>query len=922
MERHAPRGAGCRSDIPPYLSVPARNNNEKGHYVRVVFDPWLDGQEPLPDPKSSVGEVLAGPAGMLALLEARLGLTGSYPGPVVRVGQYQSALQATDDGNRFYTTSFRADPFAVAETLLAWRDELVEAGWNGEATPPDSPRLRDLAAVERQATDTLEPGFSDRLRVVDRVLGTRAHGIKEVRLQEPPETFSSVWQSILAQLPTVNLDPPEGAAPNTDLGRLQAALKGGGPFHPKGDGTVVVLTAVEEDTLAEALARLLHGEGESKYWPSLRTMVVAGQRGEALDSALSGAGLPAIGNSENAPWRSPLQVLPLYLALLWSPLEPDRLLQWLTHPVSPIPRRLANRLADAVANRPGFDGAPWQHAIVDARDNGGIAAATIDEVLDTWLSFPGYDPRAGAPIADIVERTHRVNQWAGIQAGREDLDEDLRTLFGKAAAQAGELLATLEALTGSEAEHLPRLQLERLLDRIAGRGAGHPGRQAELGAIAQCSEPGALLFPVERVLWWDFSGPVSAPRSRWTDAEREQLAAHGVTLEADAVILGRQDRGWQRAVYAASEQLLLVMPGARRGEPDTPHPLWPHIRALSNGELPVIDIDDELRNGPAQLPLPLENVAARTLPEPSRWWQLAGNDGLAARKYESFSSLRTFVDAPHAWVLHYRARLRPGDLSEVVDARTLKGNIAHRLIEWLFHDETLDWRAVSRTDLLDWVEDRYRLLLTQEGASLLQPGQAAEREALRDTLREALWALISELRDAGVKEVSTEVPVEGRFQNGALQGYIDLIARTPSGSACVIDVKWGGGKWRAKELRENRALQLATYAELYRQREGVWPEVAFFIVSEPRFYAPTRSFFRHARAVAPDDEEENLASLWRAFVETWQWRRKQLDDGWIEVPVSGTDLDAGAEPPEGAYQPDPSPRPTAYDKLTGWEPNT
>ena len=859
---------------------------------------------------------------MLAILESRLGQTGSYPAPVVRIGQYQSALQEADDGNRFYTASFGADPFAVAETLLAWRDELIEAGWDGEAAPTDSRRVQDLAAVERAADGILAPGFADRLRTVDRVMETRAHGIDAVHLCEPAETLSSTWRSVLAQLPTVTLDPPEGAPPGTDLARLQEGLKGGEPFRPKGDGTVIVFTAAEEDTLAEALAQLLHTSAQTDHWPTLKTMVITGQRGDVLDSALIGAGLPAIGSSENAPWRSPLQVLPLYLALLWEPLEPDRLLQWLTHPVSPLPRGLANRLADAVSNRPGVGGTPWQHAIADARDNSDTEAAVIDEALDIWLSFPGHDPRTGSPIADIAERTHRVNQWAGTQAGREDLSDDLRALFSKAAAQARELLDTLEALPESENEHLPRLQLERLLDRISGRGTGHPGRQAELGAVGQCSAPEALLFPVDRVLWWDFSGSASAPGSPWTDSEREQLAAHGAKMVPDEDVIAQQNRGWQRPIYAASKQLILTMPGAHRGEPDTPHPMWSRIRALTNDGLPELDIDGELRNGPAQLPLPLKPVPKRELPEPSRWWQLSEDSGLAARDHESFSSLQTFIDTPHAWVLQYRARLRPSDLAEVVDERSLKGNLAHRLIEWLFQDEALDWQNVAQPELMEWVETQYPPLLYQEGANLLQPGKAAEREELLEILREGLWRLVSELRDAGVTKVRTEVPIEGRFQDGALRGYIDLIAYTGSGRACVIDIKWGGGKWRAAELRENRALQLATYAELYRQQEGTWPEVAFFIVSEALFYAPSRSFFRYAHAVPPEDEGENLASLWNAFVETWQWRRAQFDAGWVEVPVPGTDPEAAAVPPERAYAPNPSPWRTAYDTLTGWEPNT
>jgi hypothetical protein len=48
----------------------------------------------------------------------------------------------------FFEKSFAADRFATAEALLAWRDELLLAGWKFALSDAMPARLHDLARVE------------------------------------------------------------------------------------------------------------------------------------------------------------------------------------------------------------------------------------------------------------------------------------------------------------------------------------------------------------------------------------------------------------------------------------------------------------------------------------------------------------------------------------------------------------------------------------------------------------------------------------------------------------------------------------------------------------------------------------------------------------------------------------------------------
>lgn len=139
------------------------------------------------------------------------------------------------------------------------------------------------------------------------------------------------------------------------------------------------------------------------------------------------------------------------------------------------------------------------------------------------------------------------------------------------------------------------------------------------------------------------------------------------------------------------------------------------------------------------------------------------------------------------------------------------------------------------------------------------------------------------------------------------------------GDEAVIDLKWGGSRYRATELRANRALQLALYAWLRRQQQR-WPAQAFFILEEGCLLAHNAHYFPRARVCPPLEDNATTAGLWQQFEAAYQWRRAQLDAGQIEVTVTGTLPDEQSKTPEKALTiPETSDRFNDYACLTGWE---
>ena len=84
--------------------------------------------------------------------------------------------------DRFFHRSFEIDPVNVARTLLDWREQWYEAGWDG-TFPDDAPaRLADMAAVEAIAKGRVPPTHGERLQRIAEVLKERRTQFERVEL--------------------------------------------------------------------------------------------------------------------------------------------------------------------------------------------------------------------------------------------------------------------------------------------------------------------------------------------------------------------------------------------------------------------------------------------------------------------------------------------------------------------------------------------------------------------------------------------------------------------------------------------------------------------------------------------------------------------------------------------------------------------
>ena len=686
----------------------------------------------------------------------------------------------------------------------------------------------------------------------------------------------------------------------------------------QGDGSLVLVKSASKDLSADAIAEFLLETGGIG-----RTLLVAEVDGIVLDNALERAGLPRCGFRHYTRFRSATQVLKLALALVWEPVDPHRMLQFLLHPSGPLPRWIRWRLADAVAASPGIGGPAWINAIewiaqtLRERDEAGEKGVErIRSDIAFWLETERFDPDAGAPIKALLDRTGRVSAWASTQANTVESESEA-AMFAAAHAQANALLTELSELRQSGARRIERLELQRRIDEVT-TDAPDPSTYAEAGRARATTAPAAVTGAWPTVVWWNLARESTAVSYPWSRRELDALRASGVDLPEIDDIVRRRSREWLRPLCNASERLVLVAHHDERGA----HPLWTRIESLFDG-LATVEIEPVLLRGGAILqPLGIRTreLPLRQLRAPRRWWSLAAEFSVAPRDTESYSSLSKLCDYPHEWVLQYAARLRAGRAAAVMDGTRLLGNLGHRLFEEFFSTQR-DWRNMPDEAVLDWVRSELPGIIQREGAVLLGHGRGVDRQRVAATLERALVRLLEHLRSAGVMEAAAEDSGEAPFEGRRLTGTIDLLLTRGNGQRAVLDVKWAGESYRGGLLAENRALQLATYAYMQKSRDDsdAWPAGAFFILATGNVLAANRASFPDA-IVHSSEDGSGTAELWDRLRVTCDWRWEQLGEGRIEVVTDHTEPDEQSTPPDEGLRSVSGGDPyDDFTRLTGWE---
>lgn len=838
-----------------------------------------------------LGEPVLSPPALLGLLEVQLGLAGPPTVMARRIATFLVALRAADAPERFFHSSLQADEMGTAATLLALRDEWLLAGWDGKSREGWPSRLCDMAAVEGAAAGRIGLSEGERLALVAQRLGKRRIPIKRILVLEPLAAFPLRWRAVLEQLP-VEVIPPRLPQAQGDLGAVQqrclaAAVEGAmAPVAAlAADGSIAIMRPLSVEAAEHWLANRYHGA------PDAARLIVCDEPalGASLDETLRATGAPICGYSESSSLRPTVQALPLALETLWDPVEPARLLDFLMHPVGPLPAVVRRRLGRAFAAEPGIGGQAWTAVRDELRAE---LEPEIDSKVTEWLEGARYDRLAGAPLDLVVNRVGLLR--SALQARLLKVIEergvgeaDLRA----AVSQCSAVMDALNDLRTSAADLVKPRLLQQLVAQTTA-DAANTLAVAEVGCMASAASVAACAVDsADEVIWWMPGSPKLPAAHPWLQVELDALKAAGVDPLDPGAEMAAMMSFWIRPILAARKRLVLVLPP----EGGELHPAWQLVSVVAP-QLPITVLEQDDLGKVA--------VAAQELPSAKGAWKFDPGakwrgtfQAPTRRDAQSFSSLEIAFNNPALAVLQDAAHLRAGNMHAPEQDIRLLGTLAHRLVQMLLSDPVaLGW---SPKQVEDWFGPAADKLLKTEGMPLLAPGSSMQLTQFKAAALAGIFSLLAYLNAAGVKRVESERPLKGALGALALRGDTDLLLYLDKGATAALDLKWSRAARYRDKLASGDFLQLALYAHMVEQETGAPPvAVGYFTFLDGSLSTLNAGVFGDkARVISPKDGQ-TTGLLIKGAAASWAWRVQQWQAGEVDVIGDGL-LPVPTVPPDG-----------------------
>ncbi len=822
--------------------------------MRITYDDAFDsGSWPGPGGGNAVaGELWVGLSGLLGVLEGLTGLARNWPSHAHRVASLIPLLSKTKG---FWDASALTDALSSAERLLELRDALVLHGWSGGVA---SPRVKQLEMLALQ----LEGSPGDRLASLTATLSEFPKLVDDFTLISPRNTLPRRVQDCLAALEakgTCVVEEPLASAKapsKSDLARAKAHTA----FTPARDASLQLIQPYAPQLAAEAIAAALAADRETS------TLIIGADA--VLDHALTRHGLPTVGGAGDPSDNAVLQLLPLVVAMGARPQDPERVVELLTLPVSPVPRGVARRLVRALQNWPAVGSPDWDAALADG-------LATIDDVTEREkvavrlrALFNGQVPSSTWNVAELFARSELLRAWL---FGREhnETDDDARARFSAAIGQCVEFEALLRA---SALARVSTAQLKLFLERATAAADGSQ-RYAARAGLRSVGKPGGVAGPIDRIVWWNFTlaAAVSPHGSIWSKAELNALAAAGVCLPSTGDRARALSQQFLRPLSQATRELWLVCPerGAD-GTESAPHPLWDEVLGFlgSGGHARALTFEAPQ----VKTPLLVKKREPLSLPMARPVWMTKAK--LRKREEESASSVDALLGCAFHWALNYVGKLRPGQTAELPGDQQLLGNLAHEVV-----GKTIEAKPKSPAAAAADAEQRFNDMGPTHAAPLFLPGHDAERAEALQAARSAAKQLAT-LLDDGWEVESVEKSYEGKALGTGLAGKLDLVLKKGLVRA-VVDLKWGGERYRRESLVAGAAVQLATYAELLRQDGATDVPVGYFILVTQALLSADKRLASKGMTLPVS---HNAEQTWASVEKSWQAAWKKAAAGTLTAP--------------------------------------
>ena len=835
-------------------------------------------------------------AGLLDCLELYAGKHIECLSNKQRIAHYYSAMYdyTTRNPEHKLADSFRLDGLGTAKTCLFWRDLLVEAGWNGQASTA-SGRMEVLCEVEK-AFDC--PGTGERIHnLISHIQeGCSLPPDLTIELGCPEDCLFPSIRTLfdaLREREVVICTPQSETGNGSNLSLVRQLVCGQNQD---------ALTLQQNDDSFHIYK--FKQRQDALNWLTLQPTesydVWIDSDNKDFDNTLRLSGQPVSGSTMKDVLPQVSQLLVIGLNLFPQPLNIQFLLEWLHAPESPLESNLRRQLAKAIIESGGYynkkceevidnylkgEYDKWEEDITEEKKQETIKSRKRKRCNAIRRFLPPMDKPA-----DVLCLNDNVNKELVYKFVRfilswsknrmfQNIDESVKRQLGTIKEQADALLSLLEKQTQDE---IPFAILQGWINSLYEK-QDCPLYDAEQNCRCVVSSPALLADKANSTIWCDFYGGAMLPAtySFLSQNEIDVLTEEGVSLW-NAADERRYNAYLQQIPFIMTSGRLSLVVVERDGSTVLPkHPLMILLeQSISNLDLVIEEplIADHYYSERNNVDNSLHDAT---------YLEITKTDQLRWRDHESATSLDNLIQFPFDYSLQYLMGIKDDGMSQMLRLDRTQGEVAHAVIANLFHKEgdTNDPDTILQRVSADY-DTAFSDALLEKGAILLLRENRVDIKIMKDRLRNAIDTLLDIMGANNLHVVNCEKEILRGLEfegNPNIKGFVDMILGDDNDKLYVFDFKWTSSKSKYDTLlKKNGSLQLALYKEMVEQELGKKVKAtAYYLMPENCLYSISSFNGDHTKKL---EEEDNVGkNLFLQVKNSYKYRLQQILDGKIEL---------------------------------------
>ena len=807
-----------------------------------------------------------------------------------RIAYYHACMQGKVDASSPFYNSFKTDSAGMSRTVIAWRDSLVEVGWNARSYAGSSIKLSLLRDIE---PENMPKGEADywytliQLASAGRILPEHINIVVTCSKQEVKPHIVHILDKQQEFGVSVEYCTDKTLCASGNLGKIQEAIINQSKEKivlDNDDDTFRYISFTNEDDALRYVATE----------PIDDSAVYFCSKPKRFDNTLRLLGKPTIGSSMASGSPQVVQLFMLGNGLFEYPLNIHRIIAWLNLPINPIDRYFRSGLCNALTESGGINNDEWNNAkkkfldsVKDKKEQKEYA-----EQLAQFLPIPQSDV---VDIQSVKAFNDNLRKWAISRLAMAQFPYE--DIVREQIASIDSYCTTLIKMLDSAPAELSFLDLQLWCKNIA-QPTTYGQYDAEVSSHTTIATMGDLHDIADSVVWFpaEDTGITAYPFEHLNNAEYAEVENEGAKPYKREQHTLMNQAAMQR-ILLSTKSLTIIETEKCNGAKIARHPLVLQLNERIKGGLESIaqkrSLDEEYTTIDRQVinqngdPILVELDAKVTLKERHE------REEDVDKQAESYSSLSQLIQHPFTYVCEKCAKLKDREMPSAQDLDKTLGNVAHLIIEKVF-----DGRPINAA--CDYYKTEYESIfedaVNEKGLLLRLPEYAIDLRRLKNKMREALGKLAKTIIDNGLTVDACEYKFKQTEWLEAGKGVTlgsraDMLLSDKCGGKVIFDFKYSSSKSRKSEVEENRALQLEVYRYMAKQEFGKDTNVRVAYVHLPDVILYTADELKDIDAIKLKADRATANVILEA-ARSYRFRWKQLKAGKIER-VEGCEIGTG-----------------------------